>query len=39
MFPLVLLTLMTFVVMPVVTQMLRRWLRSRQDQQPLEGEP
>ena len=38
MFPLVLLTLMTFVVMPVVTRMLRRWLGPRQDQQPLEGE-
>jgi antibiotic biosynthesis monooxygenase (ABM) superfamily enzyme len=26
-FPLVLLTLMTFVVMPLVTRFLRRWLR------------
>jgi antibiotic biosynthesis monooxygenase (ABM) superfamily enzyme len=38
MFPLVLLTLMTFVVMPVVTRVLRRWLGPRQDQEPLEGE-
>src|SRR5215207_4440884 len=30
-FPLVLLTLMTFVVMPVVTRLLRRWLGPRQD--------
>jgi uncharacterized protein len=37
MFPLVLLTLMTFVVMPVVTRLLRRWLGPRQDQQPLQG--
>jgi len=29
-FPLVLLTLMTFVVMPVVTRLLRRWLGPRQ---------
>jgi antibiotic biosynthesis monooxygenase (ABM) superfamily enzyme len=29
--PLVLLTLMTFVVMPVVTRLLRRWLGPRQD--------
>jgi antibiotic biosynthesis monooxygenase (ABM) superfamily enzyme len=29
-FPLVLLTLMTFVVMPVVTRVLRRWLGPRQ---------
>jgi uncharacterized protein len=36
-FPLVLLTLTTFVVMPVVTRMLRRWLGPRQDQQPLQG--
>ena len=27
MFPLVLLTLMTYVVMPLVTRFLRRWLR------------
>jgi antibiotic biosynthesis monooxygenase (ABM) superfamily enzyme len=26
-FPLVVLTMMTFVVMPVVTRLLRRWLR------------
>jgi antibiotic biosynthesis monooxygenase (ABM) superfamily enzyme len=31
MFPLVLLTLMTFAVMPVVTRLLRRWLAPRQD--------
>ena len=37
MFPLVLLTLMTFVVMPVVTRLLRRWLGPRQDEQPVEG--
>jgi antibiotic biosynthesis monooxygenase (ABM) superfamily enzyme len=37
MFPLVLLTLMTFVVMPVVTRLLRRWFGPRQDEQPLEG--
>jgi antibiotic biosynthesis monooxygenase (ABM) superfamily enzyme len=30
-FPLVLLTMMTFVVMPVVTRLLRRWLEPRQD--------
>jgi uncharacterized protein len=30
-FPLVLLTMMTFVVMPVVTRLLRRWLGPRQD--------
>jgi uncharacterized protein len=30
-FPLVLLTLMTFAVMPVVTRLLRRWLAPRQD--------
>jgi antibiotic biosynthesis monooxygenase (ABM) superfamily enzyme len=28
-FPLVLLTLMTYVVMPLVTRFLRRWLRPR----------
>jgi antibiotic biosynthesis monooxygenase (ABM) superfamily enzyme len=33
-FPLVLLTLMTFVVMPVVTRLLRRWLGPRRDAQP-----
>jgi antibiotic biosynthesis monooxygenase (ABM) superfamily enzyme len=37
-FPLVLLTLMTFVVMPVVTRVLRRWLGPRQDEDPVEGE-
>jgi antibiotic biosynthesis monooxygenase (ABM) superfamily enzyme len=31
MFPLVLLTLMTFVVMPTVTRVLHRWLGPRQD--------
>jgi antibiotic biosynthesis monooxygenase (ABM) superfamily enzyme len=36
-FPLVLLTLMTFVVMPMVTQTLRRWLGPRHDQEPVEG--
>jgi hypothetical protein len=30
MFPLVLLTLMTFAVMPVVTRLVRRWLAPRQ---------
>jgi uncharacterized protein len=39
MFPLVLLTLMTFVVMPVVTRALRRWLGPRRDEEPAEGEP
>jgi uncharacterized protein len=38
MFPLVLLTLMTFVVMPVVTRVLRRWLGPRQDEDPVEDE-
>jgi uncharacterized protein len=38
MFPLVLLTLMTFVVMPVVTRVLRRWLGPRQDAEPPEGQ-
>jgi antibiotic biosynthesis monooxygenase (ABM) superfamily enzyme len=33
-FPLVVLTLMTFVVMPVVTRLLRRWLGPRQDAEP-----
>jgi antibiotic biosynthesis monooxygenase (ABM) superfamily enzyme len=37
-FPLVLLTLMTFVVMPVVTRVLRRWLGPRQDAEPPEGQ-
>jgi uncharacterized protein len=37
-FPLVLLTLMTFVVMPVVTRLLRRWLGPRQDAEPPEGQ-
>jgi antibiotic biosynthesis monooxygenase (ABM) superfamily enzyme len=32
MFPLVLLTLMTFVVMPAVTRVLHRWLGPRQDE-------
>jgi uncharacterized protein len=36
-FPLVLLTLMTFVVMPMVTRVLRRWLGPRHDQEPVEG--
>jgi antibiotic biosynthesis monooxygenase (ABM) superfamily enzyme len=36
-FPLVLLTLMTFVVMPVVTRVLRRWLGPRQDAEHFEG--
>jgi uncharacterized protein len=36
-FPLVLLTLMTFVVMPMVTWALRRWLGPRHDQEPVEG--
>ena len=37
-FPLVLLTLMTFVVMPMVTRLLRRWLGPRPDEEPLQGE-
>ena len=37
-FPLVLLTLMTFAVMPVVTRLLRRWLAPRQDAKPHESE-
>ena len=36
-FPLVLLSLMTFVVMPMVTRALRRWLGPRHDQEPVEG--
>jgi uncharacterized protein len=36
-FPLVLLSLMTFVVMPVVTRVLRRWLGPRQEE-PFEGD-
>lgn len=36
-FPLVLLTLRTFVVMPVVTRVLRRWLGPRQDAEHFEG--
>jgi antibiotic biosynthesis monooxygenase (ABM) superfamily enzyme len=36
-FPLVLLTLMTFVVMPMVTRALRRWHGPRHDQEPVEG--
>jgi uncharacterized protein len=38
-FPLVLLTLMTFVVMPLVTRVLRRWLGPRQAEEPAEGGP
>jgi antibiotic biosynthesis monooxygenase (ABM) superfamily enzyme len=38
MFPLVLLTLMTFVVMPVVTRVLRRWLGPRHDAEPPQGQ-
>jgi uncharacterized protein len=38
-FPLVLLTLMTFVVMPMVTRLLRRWLGPRQDGRPVDREP
>jgi len=34
-FPLVLLTLMTFVVMPVVTRVLRRWLVPGHDEEPV----
>jgi uncharacterized protein len=37
-FPLVLLTLMTFVVMPVVTRVLRRWLGPRQDAEHAQGQ-
>jgi antibiotic biosynthesis monooxygenase (ABM) superfamily enzyme len=33
----VLLTLMTFVVMPVMTRVLRRWLGPRRDAEPLQG--
>jgi antibiotic biosynthesis monooxygenase (ABM) superfamily enzyme len=36
-FPLVLLTLMTFVVIPVVTRVLRRRLGPRQDAEHFEG--
>jgi antibiotic biosynthesis monooxygenase (ABM) superfamily enzyme len=35
-FPLVLLTLMTFVVMPVVTRVLRRWLGPQHDDEPVD---
>jgi antibiotic biosynthesis monooxygenase (ABM) superfamily enzyme len=35
-FPLVLLTSMTFVVMPLVTRVLRRWLGPRQDEEPVQ---
>jgi uncharacterized protein len=38
-FPLVLLTLMTFVVMPMVTRLLRRWLGPRHDDEAVEGGP
>jgi uncharacterized protein len=38
-YPLVLLTLMTFVVMPVVTRLLRRWLGPRQDANRSRGDP
>jgi uncharacterized protein len=38
-FPLVLLTLMTFVVMPVVTRLLRRWLGPRHDDEAVQGGP
>jgi antibiotic biosynthesis monooxygenase (ABM) superfamily enzyme len=38
-FPLVLLTLMTFVVMPMVTRLLRRWLGPRPGDEALEGGP
>jgi antibiotic biosynthesis monooxygenase (ABM) superfamily enzyme len=37
-FPLVLLTLMTYVVMPVVTRVLRRWLGPLQDAEHLQSE-
>ena len=37
-FPLVLLSLMTFVVMPMVTRLLRRWLGPRQDEGPVDRE-
>jgi antibiotic biosynthesis monooxygenase (ABM) superfamily enzyme len=36
-FPLVLLTLMTFVVMPVMTRLLRRWLGPQHDDEPVDG--
>jgi hypothetical protein len=35
-FPVVVLTLMTFAVMPMVTRPLRRWLALRRDASPLE---
>jgi uncharacterized protein len=38
-FPLVLLTLLTFVVMPVVTRVLRRWLGPRHDERPIGSGP
>ena len=38
MFPLVLLTLMTFVVMPAVTRLLRRWLGPRKEAEPPQGQ-
>jgi antibiotic biosynthesis monooxygenase (ABM) superfamily enzyme len=38
-FPLVLLTLMTFVVMPMVTRLLRRWLGPRHDDETVQGGP
>jgi len=38
-FPLVLLTLMTFVVMPMVTRLLHRWLGPRHDDEAIEGGP
>jgi antibiotic biosynthesis monooxygenase (ABM) superfamily enzyme len=38
MFPLVLLTLMTFVVMPAVTRLLRRWLGARKEAEPPQGQ-
>ena len=36
-FPLVLLTLMTFVVMPVVTRVLRRWLGPQHNDEPVDA--
>jgi uncharacterized protein len=36
-FPLVLLTLMTFVVMPVMTRLLRRWLGPQHGDEPVDG--
>src|SRR5215217_8827857 len=38
MFPLVLLTLLTFVVMPAVTRLLRRWLGPRKEAEPPQGQ-